>query len=94
MLDTLLTSMRSPRRTCLVLALCSVSLGGCLKDEGGPCQLQSDCSGGLICDLAPGTARGVCRTTATVDSGTGVSGDGGDVPLPADDASTAGQDGG
>jgi len=78
------------------LLLLFAPLARCLKDEGETCQLDGDCSSGLVCSIAPNTARGTCKTTAAAaDAGgtTNAEGDA-DVPLPKEDAAVAGQDGG
>jgi hypothetical protein len=81
----------------LALVLAVVALSGCLKDEGETCQVDSDCSSGLLCSIAPSTERGVCKTAAAAaDAGPADAGSeqDADMPLPKQDAAVAAQDGG
>jgi hypothetical protein len=51
---------------------------GCTGSEGDPCQLDSDCDKGLVCD-PPNSARGTCKNPADIqtesdDAGLGTGG--------------------
>src|SRR6185312_13182605 len=77
------------RRVRLVLTLaCLPLLGvglapGCGQGEGDRCEIDSDCSGDLLCDLSQGRSEGVCRSqigTRPPDAGP-------DRPAPSPDTS-------
>ncbi|MFI5307654.1 MAG: hypothetical protein ACHQ53_09895 [Polyangiales bacterium] len=80
----------------IALVLGVAALSACLADEGETCQVDSDCSSGLVCSIAPSTERGVCKTMAAAgDAGlldAGAEQDA-DTALPKD-AAAGGQDGG
>jgi len=44
-----------------------VSFAGCGQNEGGRCQVTSDCASGLICDSNTGNGR--CRSQSSVAPG-------------------------
>lgn len=54
-----------------LLALLACAAASCKQGEGGRCQLDSDCSGALVCNQATGT----CQTERTT---------GGDAGFPID----------
>ena len=41
-----------------------LALTGCSQGEGDRCEVDSDCSGGLTCDLS-NTSFGICRSNTT-----------------------------
>ena len=47
------------------LALFLLFAGGCGEDEGGRCQISSDCASGLTCFGGGETGNGVCRSNAS-----------------------------
>lgn len=53
-------------RSCL-LGLAGFLLGapGCGQDEGGRCQVNSDCANGLVCREASTTGNGICGLPGT-----------------------------
>ena len=51
----------------LGLALALLLAGGCGQNEGGRCQISSDCASGLVCSDSSG--NGVCRPSGAVTSG-------------------------
>ena len=60
-------------------------LVACSQDSGESCQKQSDCADNLICDIAPRSDRGVCRTEPKdVDVDDSVD----ELPVAGDDAGT------
>jgi hypothetical protein len=69
-------------------------LTSCSQDLGEECQVDSDCSGSLVCERAKGSDRGVCQDqhmrtpTTKQDSGAGSD------KLPDDDAGASGGDAG
>ena len=77
-------------RACLRL-LCALPLAWCIsacsQGEGEPCQIESDCSSGLVC-CAGDSTRGVCRDSCPGNSG-GNERDGGE----AGDGENAGRGG-
>lgn len=57
------------------LMLAALCLAACSQSRGDPCQVNSDCSSGLLCCPAPVNARGVCIQAdvcpdTVIDSGT------------------------
>ncbi len=85
MCSLLPTSLR-----CIVLSLALVSLAGCAKGDGGPCQVDGDCQSGLTCVLGS-SPRGYCRTpreAAMVDAGQSSDEDAGVIPISEEDAGT------
>jgi len=46
------------------LLLCLCFLAGCGQNEGGRCQINSDCASGLVC--SDNTGNGVCRSPSAV----------------------------
>jgi hypothetical protein len=62
--------MRCRSVSWLLLSLLAAA-AGCKQGEGGRCQLDSDCSGALVCNQATGT----CQTERTT---------GGDAGFPID----------
>jgi hypothetical protein len=68
-----------------------IALMACGSDAGEPCQVQSDCSSGLLCCKTPGSGvatRGVCRASCPQpDAGVDV---GPDVSEPEEDAALDG----
>jgi hypothetical protein len=51
---------------CCMLGL--LLIAGCSQDDGQECQLDSDCSSGLVCDRAKLSERGVCRDPKTLNT--------------------------
>jgi hypothetical protein len=68
----------------IVCALAAVVLLACSQGEGEPCQSNRDCDDGLVCVIAAGSDRSVCRLPEDVDAGTGNT-DAGDPDLPEDE---------
>jgi hypothetical protein len=56
-----LNSLRFVRRSWICLSL----LAGCTQGEGDPCQIDSDCSSGLVCRSSGGNERGRCERADT-----------------------------
>jgi hypothetical protein len=80
---------------CCALGLCLVV--GCSQDAGQECQLDSDCSGDLVCDRAKSAERGVCRDPKSLNmsSDAGAKLDAAEPKLPDEDGgAAAGEDGG
>jgi hypothetical protein len=50
------------------LALAS-TLVACMQDEGQTCQVDPDCSSGLVCFRCPGSARGTCQVKTDMACG-------------------------
>ena len=67
-------------------------LGACAEGSGEPCQIDSDCSDGLICLRAHGEDRGTCMDPKAIVPDAGKTPDAAEPGLPEDDA--GGQDGG
>jgi hypothetical protein len=40
----------------------ALSLSGCAQSEGERCEVDSDCSAGLTCDLRAGLNKGICSS--------------------------------
>jgi hypothetical protein len=53
-------------------------LSGCGQSEGGRCEIDSDCAGGLYCAATPSPHNGVCRPK----TGTGTGGTTGQTSVP------------
>jgi hypothetical protein len=88
-------SVASIAGLCCALGLCMVV--GCSQDEGQECQLDSDCSGNLVCDRAKLAERGVCRDPKKLNmsSDAGAQLDAAEPPLPeTDSGEPPGEDGG
>lgn len=64
----------------IVLATILLSLGACGQNEGGRCQIDSDCASGLIC-RGGDTGNGVCESNQIVSRNDA-------APNPASDAAT------
>jgi hypothetical protein len=60
------------------------TLVACMQDEGQTCQVNPDCSSGLVCLRCPGSARGVCHVKTDVACGSNDAGS-----TPDDDAGKA-----
>jgi len=68
-------SMRRILRTGICLLGLSTALGACGQNEGGRCQVDSDCASGLTCTTNSSnssTGNGICRSsnTSTPDAAT------------------------
>lgn len=44
----------------LLLLAVGLTLSACEQGEGQPCQVESDCSSGLVCCLGAAATRGTC----------------------------------
>jgi hypothetical protein len=68
-----------PFRFCLAgLALSLLFAGGCGQNEGGRCQINSDCASGLHC--SDNSGNGVCRPSGTGPTGGGDAATANDAP--------------
>jgi hypothetical protein len=77
----------------------AAALSGCTKDDGGPCQVDGDCSSGLVCSRGIRAERGTCKTPAAAAADAGGQQQTGcmDIPLAGEDAGpceSAGHDAG
>lgn len=81
------------------VALAGAALAGCEQDDGDPCQVDRDCSGGFCC-IGDNALRGICvdpadRDTECVLTDAGLSDDGDedlDLGTDLDDDPDAGGD--
>jgi hypothetical protein len=77
---------------CAAAIVLGVSLSGCRQDEGERCEVDSDCSAGLVCNspLQPnGGVCGVTRTGNTVPDAAVTARDGSTAPGPDAPAASA-----
>lgn len=96
--------MTQPAKSLSFFLLCLFSLGAlaaCSRGEGKSCQVSRDCDNGLLCDIASGSDRGVCRKQDDIepptqmDSGVGDAGalpNDGDASFPGDMDAGGGDD--
>jgi hypothetical protein len=71
----------------LLSAAAAALLLACSSGEGGPCQENSDCESGLVCNIAPSAERGTCERPENINREEDASVDGGPEPvLPEEDA--------
>jgi hypothetical protein len=78
------------RLLCAAAIFGGLFVSGCKQGEGDRCEVDSDCSGGLVCSFSLNRANGVCSPTRTVVldgaavDGSGLDGIAADLSLTSD----------
>jgi hypothetical protein len=70
-------------------ALAAVALAACTQGEGETCQRDRDCDDGLVCVIATGSPRSVCRSPEDIEE-VDAGADAGEPELPPDEEEDAG----
>jgi hypothetical protein len=83
MLRSALTRFAPPVFSRALLCAALVLLAACKMSENEVCQIDGDCSSGLICLRARSAVRGTCQNPKTLEQDSGVTGGAaGEGPLP------------